>query len=262
MTDTPRAQPVTEEQVTQPDDDERQRECCAGNCECEEVATLSAALAACHEERDQLKAHLVQEGVVHCGWDYAGLLQHYRDEKTRAEAAEQQLAALTEERDRLVKENDKLREQRNSLHSQLSYRDLQASGGLPEAQAGDPALCQLCGHPMPAGEEMFNYHGYSGPCLGPPLQQAPTRTAEADLAALRSHVQQIAREWPPQHKRKCGVFCDECGGGKLSGRHRDGWIPGSGVFWHDFVGDGKCDCGLDAALSALSTIPRTDDANL
>jgi hypothetical protein len=24
--------------------------------------------------------------------------------------------------------------------------------------------CGLCGEPMPAGEEMFNYHGYSGPC--------------------------------------------------------------------------------------------------
>jgi hypothetical protein len=24
--------------------------------------------------------------------------------------------------------------------------------------------CELCGEPMPAGEEMFKYHGYSGPC--------------------------------------------------------------------------------------------------
>lgn len=30
------------------------------------------------------------------------------------------------------------------------------------------ATCQLCGEPMPAGEEMFNYHGYSGPCPKPP----------------------------------------------------------------------------------------------
>ena len=27
-----------------------------------------------------------------------------------------------------------------------------------------PATCELCGEPMPAGEEMFKYHGYSGPC--------------------------------------------------------------------------------------------------
>jgi len=24
--------------------------------------------------------------------------------------------------------------------------------------------CTLCGEPMPEGEEMFKYHGYSGPC--------------------------------------------------------------------------------------------------
>lgn len=29
--------------------------------------------------------------------------------------------------------------------------------------------CKLCGLPMPEGETMFNYHGYSGPCPGPPL---------------------------------------------------------------------------------------------
>jgi hypothetical protein len=29
--------------------------------------------------------------------------------------------------------------------------------------------CQLCGEPMPPGEEMFNYHGYSGDCPKPPL---------------------------------------------------------------------------------------------
>lgn len=26
------------------------------------------------------------------------------------------------------------------------------------------AVCEICGEPMPPGEEMFNYHGYSGPC--------------------------------------------------------------------------------------------------
>lgn len=29
--------------------------------------------------------------------------------------------------------------------------------------------CELCGEPMPAGEEMFKYHGYSGDCPKPPL---------------------------------------------------------------------------------------------
>jgi hypothetical protein len=25
-------------------------------------------------------------------------------------------------------------------------------------------MCGLCGKPMPTGEEMFQYHGFSGPC--------------------------------------------------------------------------------------------------
>jgi hypothetical protein len=29
--------------------------------------------------------------------------------------------------------------------------------------------CSVCGEPMPAGEEMFKFHGYSGPCPKPPL---------------------------------------------------------------------------------------------
>ena len=33
------------------------------------------------------------------------------------------------------------------------------------------ARCELCGEPMPPGEEMFKYHGYSGDCPKPPLSQ-------------------------------------------------------------------------------------------
>ena len=33
----------------------------------------------------------------------------------------------------------------------------------------DEARCEVCGEPMPPGEEMFKYHGYSGPCPKPPL---------------------------------------------------------------------------------------------
>lgn len=31
------------------------------------------------------------------------------------------------------------------------------------------AVCKVCGEPMPAGEEMFTCHGYSGPCPKPLL---------------------------------------------------------------------------------------------
>lgn len=32
--------------------------------------------------------------------------------------------------------------------------------------------CELCGEMMPSGEEMFKYHGYSGPCPKPPIEKA------------------------------------------------------------------------------------------
>ena len=53
--------------------------------------------------------------------------------------------------------------------------------------------CELCGEPMPAGEEMFKFHGYSGNCPKPPLprmlsarasgQQGYTERDELDAAA-------------------------------------------------------------------------------
>lgn len=30
--------------------------------------------------------------------------------------------------------------------------------------------CELCGEPMSEDEEMFKFHGYSGPCPKPPLK--------------------------------------------------------------------------------------------
>lgn len=35
----------------------------------------------------------------------------------------------------------------------------------------EKAICELCGEPMPPGEEMFKFHGYSGNCPKPPLPQ-------------------------------------------------------------------------------------------
>lgn len=37
----------------------------------------------------------------------------------------------------------------------------------------DIAKCELCGEPMPPGETMFKFHGYSGPCPKPPLVYKP-----------------------------------------------------------------------------------------
>lgn len=45
--------------------------------------------------------------------------------------------------------------------------------------------CVLCGEPMPAGEEMFKFHGYSGSCPKPPL---PKVEKERELASQQSAV--------------------------------------------------------------------------
>lgn len=52
--------------------------------------------------------------------------------------------------------------------------------------------CELCGEPMPKGEEMFKYHGYSGPCPAPPLpQSAPVENIETKLARLTEENQRL-----------------------------------------------------------------------
>lgn len=38
-----------------------------------------------------------------------------------------------------------------------------------EELMSEQSKCELCGEPMPAGEEMFKYHGLTGPCPKPPL---------------------------------------------------------------------------------------------
>ena len=45
--------------------------------------------------------------------------------------------------------------------------------------------CGLCGEPMPEGEEMFKYHGYSGPCPKPPLPKQETEQDRVRKDAAR-----------------------------------------------------------------------------
>ncbi len=53
------------------------------------------------------------------------------------------------------------------------------------------ARCTICGEPMPEGESMFKFHGYSGPCPKPPLLEpyqfrvvVENRDLEAKLVSL------------------------------------------------------------------------------
>jgi hypothetical protein len=55
----------------------------------------------------------------------------------------------------------------------------------PSTQAN--AKCELCGAPMPPGEEMFKFHGYSGPCPKPPLP-SPAEPVDEQLESARGAV--------------------------------------------------------------------------
>lgn len=45
--------------------------------------------------------------------------------------------------------------------------------------------CELCGEPMPEGETMFKFHGYSGPCPKPPLPiDTQPRLADNDAGEI------------------------------------------------------------------------------
>lgn len=53
--------------------------------------------------------------------------------------------------------------------------------------------CSMCGEPMPKNEEMFQYHGYSGPCPKPPLKsvvdgfrRVPIRPTQAMIDAANN----------------------------------------------------------------------------
>jgi len=54
----------------------------------------------------------------------------------------------------------------------------------------DKPKCALCGEPLPDGEEMFRFHGYSGPCPKPPLPRPPTEVEQlkATIKRLRLFV--------------------------------------------------------------------------
>lgn len=54
--------------------------------------------------------------------------------------------------------------------------------------------CGICGEHMPRGEEMFQYHGYSGPCPKPPLPSEPTELEklQSQLAIAREALEWIA----------------------------------------------------------------------
>ena len=55
----------------------------------------------------------------------------------------------------------------------------------------EPTKCAICGEPMPEGEQMFKYHGYSGDCPKPPLKKVqldPAGVPKVDLTVLEQQA--------------------------------------------------------------------------
>jgi hypothetical protein len=61
--------------------------------------------------------------------------------------------------------------------------------------------CELCGEPMPEGETMFKYHGYSGPCPAPrkarPAEEPATIERERAYVYLCRLLRVVSPEQQP-----------------------------------------------------------------
>lgn len=58
--------------------------------------------------------------------------------------------------------------------------------------------CALCGEPMPEGEEMFQYHGYSGDCPKPPLPTTYTLPEAREALGRRFDQGAWGKKMPTQ----------------------------------------------------------------
>jgi len=67
------------------------------------------------------------------------------------------------------------------------------------AEMPDLPKCAICGEPMPQGEEMFKFHGYSGPCPKPPMKKEEEWNRldkiKADVSILKNAYQNFADQY-------------------------------------------------------------------
>lgn len=61
----------------------------------------------------------------------------------------------------------------------------------------EAARCEICGEPMPPGEQMFKYHGFSGPCPSGKVAEIPADTTHELVCRLEGilHVQGANQDW-------------------------------------------------------------------
>ena len=51
--------------------------------------------------------------------------------------------------------------------------------------------CTRCGEPLPPGETMFNFHGYSGPCPKPPIAPKLEQQEQAGFTVSRDFLKRV-----------------------------------------------------------------------
>ena len=119
-------------------------------------------------------------------------ISHPNDQATYLEAAKDVLAALPVTLDQLAaiangESKVMPRKPTDAMRDDFSRAWIKPRGQAPGWDAGYEAMidglketpagiCELCGQTMPPGEEMFRFHGYSGPC--PDAAPAPAREGE------------------------------------------------------------------------------------
>lgn len=155
-------------------DDEHETGCPHGN-----PSTAAQALLA---ERDGLKDDLAEiyEKAAHWSREFAL-------ERARTTLAEQQRDALQERLGRVPEGYVLVRQcavckgsasegisecVRDDCPHFIDYGDDDSAAREPDPATSALATCGLCGLPMPPGEEVFKYHGHSGPCPIRPATEA------------------------------------------------------------------------------------------
>ncbi len=67
--------------------------------------------------------------------------------------------------------------------------------------------CEICGEPIPPGEFMFKFHGYSGPCPKPPIENRTDLNDLSIQAATHIHNTQPDYEgYPPDTKEMSKII--------------------------------------------------------
>ena len=82
-----------------------------------------------------------------------------------------------------------------------------------------PTKCVICGEPMPEGEEMFEFHGYSGPCPAPPLPKTEIKNPLLDAAKAayrKHHLNDDSIGWQELSDILFNALTETMGGGEFS----------------------------------------------